>query len=166
MGSKNNQLCKKKKVKLFEASERPLLHRTGPQQNPAAEQIGHSSEQLTPPPPLRITEHESLCACCAECVVMAAEDGGDAGSSSITVRLQSKDRDSSQEFSLHRVCSSSSSSSSSSFSFVFVSGCQPTTLCVFVCFRTRPWAPSSPSICPGCPAAPREPSASTSTASR
>ncbi|XP_070837720.1 NFATC2-interacting protein [Chaetodon trifascialis] len=40
-----------------------------------------------------------------ECVVMAAEDesevGGD-GSSSITVRLQSKDRDSSQEFSLHR----------------------------------------------------------------
>ncbi|XP_030264012.1 NFATC2-interacting protein isoform X1 [Sparus aurata] len=43
-----------------------------------------------------------------ECVVMAAEDkskdGGDSGSGSgsITVRLQSKDRDSSQEFSLHR----------------------------------------------------------------
>ncbi|KAM8723957.1 NFATC2-interacting protein isoform 1-T1 [Acanthopagrus schlegelii] len=41
-----------------------------------------------------------------ECVVMAAEDkskdGGGSGGSSITVRLQSKDRDSSQEFSLHR----------------------------------------------------------------
>ncbi|XP_070704479.1 NFATC2-interacting protein [Pempheris klunzingeri] len=40
-----------------------------------------------------------------ECVVMAAEDEGgavDGGSSSITVRLQSKDRDSSQEFSLRR----------------------------------------------------------------
>lgn len=67
---------------------------------------------------------------------MAAEDGGEASSSSsITVRLQSKDRDSSQEFSLHRVCSSSSSSSSSSFSFVFVSGRQP--VCVFV-FQDAP----------------------------
>ncbi|XP_070779977.1 NFATC2-interacting protein [Enoplosus armatus] len=39
-----------------------------------------------------------------ECVVMAAEDEGEAGggSSSITVRLQSKDRDASQEFSLDR----------------------------------------------------------------
>ncbi|XP_076607911.1 NFATC2-interacting protein [Chaetodon auriga] len=43
-----------------------------------------------------------------ECVVMAAEDksevggGGGGGGGSITVRLQSKDRDSSQEFSLHR----------------------------------------------------------------
>ncbi|XP_032367768.1 NFATC2-interacting protein isoform X2 [Etheostoma spectabile] len=38
-----------------------------------------------------------------ECVVMAAEDEGGADSSrTITVRLQSKDRDSSQEFSLHR----------------------------------------------------------------
>ncbi|KAI3359820.1 hypothetical protein L3Q82_013826, partial [Scortum barcoo] len=40
-----------------------------------------------------------------ECVVMAAEDeseAADSSSSSITVRLQSKDRDSSQEFSLHR----------------------------------------------------------------
>lgn len=43
---------------------------------------------------------------------------------------------------------------------------QDANLCVCLCFRTRPWAPSSPSICPGCPAAPREPSASTSTASR
>uniref|UniRef100_A0A3Q3N344 NFATC2-interacting protein n=1 Tax=Mastacembelus armatus TaxID=205130 RepID=A0A3Q3N344_9TELE len=40
-----------------------------------------------------------------ECVVMAAEDKGkdNESSSIITVRLQSKDRDSSQEFSLHRV---------------------------------------------------------------
>ncbi|XP_051243930.1 NFATC2-interacting protein [Dicentrarchus labrax] len=40
-----------------------------------------------------------------ECVVMAAEDKGDAtgdGRNDITVRLQSKDRDASQEFSLHR----------------------------------------------------------------
>ncbi|CAI5676546.1 NFATC2-interacting protein [Oreochromis niloticus] len=41
-----------------------------------------------------------------ECVVMAAEDrsqsGGNSDSSIITVRLQSKDRDSSQEFSVHR----------------------------------------------------------------
>ncbi|XP_040918400.1 NFATC2-interacting protein isoform X2 [Toxotes jaculatrix] len=38
-----------------------------------------------------------------ECVVMAAEEKGEAGDSSIiTVRLQSKDRDASQEFSLHR----------------------------------------------------------------
>ncbi|XP_036943909.1 NFATC2-interacting protein isoform X2 [Acanthopagrus latus] len=37
-----------------------------------------------------------------ECVVMAAEDKSKDGGSSITVRLQSKDRDSSQEFSLHR----------------------------------------------------------------
>ncbi|XP_034750490.1 NFATC2-interacting protein isoform X3 [Etheostoma cragini] len=38
-----------------------------------------------------------------ECVVMAAEDEPGADSSrTITVRLQSKDRDSSQEFSLHR----------------------------------------------------------------
>lgn len=38
-----------------------------------------------------------------ECVVMAAEDKGEAGdSSSITVRLQGKDRNSLQEFSLHR----------------------------------------------------------------
>ncbi|XP_023282008.1 NFATC2-interacting protein isoform X1 [Seriola lalandi dorsalis] len=39
-----------------------------------------------------------------ECVVMAAEDKSEAddGGSIITVRLQSKDRDSSQEFSLHR----------------------------------------------------------------
>ncbi|XP_026019667.1 NFATC2-interacting protein [Astatotilapia calliptera] len=39
-----------------------------------------------------------------ECVVMAAEDGSqsDGDGSIITVRLQSKDRDSSQEFSLHR----------------------------------------------------------------
>ncbi|XP_041813711.1 NFATC2-interacting protein [Chelmon rostratus] len=36
-----------------------------------------------------------------ECVVMAAEDDS-GGGSSITVRLQSKDRDSSQDFSLHR----------------------------------------------------------------
>nr|XP_040047507.1 NFATC2-interacting protein [Gasterosteus aculeatus aculeatus] len=38
-----------------------------------------------------------------ECVVMAAQDDSEADSrSSVTVRLQSKDRDSSQEFSLHR----------------------------------------------------------------
>ncbi|XP_042360485.1 NFATC2-interacting protein isoform X2 [Plectropomus leopardus] len=39
-----------------------------------------------------------------ECVVMAAEDKtkADSSSSSITVRLQSKDKDSSQEFSLHK----------------------------------------------------------------
>lgn len=46
---------------------------------------------------------------CSECVVMAAEDGSqsDGDGSIITVRLQSKDRDSSQEFSLHRVRTSS-----------------------------------------------------------
>ncbi|XP_041831989.1 NFATC2-interacting protein [Melanotaenia boesemani] len=37
-----------------------------------------------------------------ECVVMAAEDNRDSSSSIITVRLQGKDRDSSQEFSIHR----------------------------------------------------------------
>lgn len=50
----------------------------------------------------------------AECVVMAAEGGAVAGS--ITVKLQSKDRDSSHEFSLNKVCSSASPSSFSSWS--------------------------------------------------
>ncbi|KAG8006588.1 NFATC2-interacting protein, partial [Nibea albiflora] len=44
------------------------------------------------------------CFCCTECVVMAAEEKHEAAGSSgiVSVRLQSKDRDSSQEFTLHR----------------------------------------------------------------
>lgn len=114
------------------------------------------------------SENIKLCCCCAECVVMAAEDGGEGGGS-VTLRLQSKERESSQEFTLHRVCSSSSSSCSSSFS-CWLSwqqhANQPHCVCVCVCFRTPHWAPSSPSICPGCPAVTRKVFASTLTAPR
>lgn len=100
---------------------------------------------------------------CAECVVMAAEDksgANDGSSSNITVKLQGKDKDSSQEFSLHKV---GSFSSLSGLSFVLAAGQKRHTV-PCVCFRMQHWVPYSTNICPRCLQAPRERSASISMA--
>lgn len=103
-----------------------------------ADIIGESHD---PPPPWLVEIGCLLVVmrrlCSSDCVVMATEEKS---GSLITVRLQSKDRGSSQSFSVHRVGSS----------WFPPSWCwsKPEPTVSSAPRRTRRWPPSSPSICP------------------